>query len=74
MRLGSITLILGPKSRVCYGSSHPPNKFKSVSSAGKVMTSNLRNSKGVIMEDYLEEGRTINDAYYAEQSGCIRRL
>ena len=37
-----------------------------VSSAGKVMTSMFLGSQVVIMVDYLEEGRTINDAYYAE--------
>ena len=49
----------------------PPKKFKRVSSAGKVIVSLFRDSHGVIMVDYLEEGRTINDAYYAAK---LRRL
>ena len=44
-----------------------PSKNKRVSSAGKVMASIFGDSKGVIMVDYLEEGRTINGAYYAEE-------
>ena len=51
--------------------SPPPKKFKRVSSAGKVMTSIFWNNQGVTMVDYLEEGRTINGAYYAEE---LRRL
>ena len=51
--------------------SPPPKKFKRVSSAGKVMASIFWDNQGVIMVDYLEEGRTINGAYYAEE---LRRL
>ena len=40
-------------------------KFKRVHPAGKVMASVIWNSQGVIMIDYLEQGRTINGAYYA---------
>ena len=43
--------------------SHPPKKFKRVSSAGKVMTSFFWGSQGVIMMDYFEEGRTTNGAF-----------
>ena len=45
--------------------SPPPKKFKTVHSAGKVMTSVVLASQGMIMIDYLEQGRTINGAYYA---------
>ena len=43
----------------------PPTKFKRVRSAGKVMASIFQDSQGVIIIDYLEQGRTINGAYYA---------
>ena len=46
-------------------------KFKRVHSAGKVMTSIFWYSHGVIMIEYLEQGRTINGAYYA---GEMRRI
>ena len=49
----------------------PSKKFKRVHSAGKVMTSNFWDSQGVIMIDYLEQGRMINGAYNA---GGLRRL
>ena len=49
----------------------PPKKFKRVHPAGKVMVSNFWDSPGVIMTDYLEQGRTINGTYYA---GKLRRL
>ena len=51
--------------------SPPPKKFKRVHSAGKVMASIFWDSQRVIMIDYLEQSRTINDAYY---SGELRRL
>ena len=51
--------------------SPPPKKFRRVSSAGKVIASTFWDNQGVIMVDYLEEGRTINGAYYAEE---LRRL
>ena len=51
--------------------SSPPKKFKRVHSAGKVMASILWDSQEVIMIDYLEQGRTINRAYYA---GKLRQL
>ena len=47
------------------GSLHP-KKFKRVSSTGKVMASIFWDSQGIIMVDYLEEGCTINSAYYTE--------
>ena len=49
----------------------PPMEVKMVHSSGKVMASIFWDSQGVIMTDYLEQGRTINDAYYA---GELRRL
>ena len=49
----------------------PPKKFKRVYSAAKILASIFWNSQGVIMVDYLEEGCTINGAYYAEE---LRRL
>ena len=69
MRLGSITMIRRPKSRVCNGSTlaHPLLRNLRVSSARKVMASIFWDSQGVIMVDYLQEGHTINDAYYAEK-------
>ena len=47
--------------------SLPSKKFKRLSSAGKVMASIFWDSQGIIMVDYLEEGCSINGAYYAEQ-------
>ena len=49
------------------GSSLPVT-FKKVHSAGKVMASIFWNSQGVIMIDCLEQGRTMNGAYYAGES------
>ena len=51
--------------------SPSPKKFKRVYSAGNVMTSIFWDSQGVIMIDYLEQGRTICGAYYA---GKVRRF
>ena len=42
----------------------PPRKFKRVHLAGNVMALIFWDSQGVIMIDYLEQGRMINDAYY----------
>ena len=49
----------------------PPKTFKMVHSAGKEVASIFWESQGVVMIDYLEQGRTINGAYYA---GKLRRL
>ena len=43
--------------------SHPPKKLKRFHSAGKVMALIFLDSQGVIMIDYLEQGRTIKGAY-----------
>ena len=49
--------------------SPPPKKFKRVYSAGKVMASIFWDSQGVIM---IEQGRTINDAYYAGEMRWLK--
>ena len=41
-------------------------KFKTQPSAGKVMLTVFRDSKGPILEDYLEKGRMINSARYSD--------
>ena len=41
-------------------------KFKTQSSAGKVMLTLFLDSKGPILEDYLEKGRTINSERYSD--------
>ena len=45
--------------------SPPPQTFKRVYSEGKMMASDFRDSKEVIIIDYLEQGCMINGAYYA---------
>ena len=45
--------------------SHHPMTFKRVHSAGKVIASIFWDSQRAIMNYYLEQGRTINGAYYA---------
>ena len=51
--------------------SLPAKKFKRVHSAGKVMASIFSDRQEGIMIDYLEQGRTMNIAYYA---GELRQL
>ena len=41
-------------------------KFKTQPSAGKVILTIFWDSKGSILEDYLEKGRTINSARYSD--------
>ena len=73
MMLGSVTLTLRPKSKVCNRSSltHPLLRHLRVSSAGKMVASIFWDNLFIIMMDYLEEGPRINDAYCAEK---LRRL
>lgn len=42
-----------------------PKKAKTVPSAGKVMATVFWDSRGVVLIDYLEQGRTITGAYYS---------
>ena len=49
----------------------PPNKFKRVHSAVKVMALIFRDSQGLIIIDYLEQGHTISSADY---TGELRQL
>ena len=51
----------------------PLKKLKRVHSAGKVMASIIWDSQGVIMIDYLVQGRTINGAYYAGEMRQLRQ-
>ena len=51
----------------------PPKKFRRVHSAGKMMASVFWDSQGVIVIDYLEQGRTINGAYYAGEFRWLRQ-
>ena len=65
-----MTLTLRPKKHSMqwkHPGSLPPKKFKRVSAAGKVMASVFWDSQGIIIVDYLQEGRLINGAYYAEE-------
>ena len=62
---------MGCDQKVLIGVLPSPKKCKRVHSAGKVIVSIFLDSQGVIMIDYLEEGRTITGAYYA---GVLRRL
>ena len=50
----------------------PPTKVKRVHSAEKVLISIFWDSQGVIMIYYLEQSRTINDAYYAGKLRWLR--
>lgn len=50
-----------------------PTKFKTHNSAGKVMLTVFWDSEGVLLEDYLEKGRTINAQYYCEILEKLRR-
>ena len=53
-----------------HSGSLPPKKLKSVHLAGKVIALIFWDSHGVIIIDYLEQGRTINGTYCA---GGLRR-
>ena len=50
-----------------------PKKLKRVSSAKKVMASVFWDSQGVIMSEYLEQGRTINGTYEAFAPGNCKQ-
>lgn len=50
----------------CRVGEHPPVKPKSYPSAKKTMITVFWDCKGVILIDYLEQGRTINSAYYCD--------
>jgi hypothetical protein len=39
----------------------------------KMMASIYWYNQGIIMVDYLEQGPTINDTYYADELGCLRQ-
>ena len=54
-----------------HSGTHPPKQYKIVSSTGKVIASVFRDSQGLIIIDYLEQGQTINGTYYAAE---FRRL
>lgn len=43
-----------------------PKKAKTIPSAGKVMATVFWDSKGIILIDYLEKGKTITGQYYAD--------
>jgi hypothetical protein len=47
-------------------------KFQRVPSAGKMMASMFWESQGIIMIDYLEQGRTISATYYADELRHLR--
>jgi hypothetical protein len=51
----------------------PPKKFKRVPSAWKMMASIIWDSQGIIMIDFLEQGRTINGTYYANELRHLRQ-
>ena len=51
----------------------PSKNFKRVHSAGKVMASIFWDSQGSIMIDYLEQGRTLNGAYYIGELTRLRQ-
>ena len=53
--------------------SSPPKKFKRVHSTGKVIASVFWDSQGVIMTDYLQQGHTINGAYFAGRFRWLRQ-
>jgi histone-lysine N-methyltransferase SETMAR len=48
-----------------------PKKAKTVLSAGKVMVSVFWDAKGILLIDYFQKGKTMNDEYYAN---LLKRL
>ena len=51
--------------------SKPPIKFKTQHSADKVLATIFWDAEGIIFIDYLDKGKTVNGAYYAN---LVRRL
>ena len=49
-----------------HSGSQVTNKFKIQTSAGKVMLTFICDQKGPILEDYLEQGHTIDSARYSD--------
>lgn len=49
-----------------------PIKFKAVASAGKVMSSVFWDSKGILIDDYLEDKNTVTGVYYAKEIEDLR--
>ena len=49
-----------------HSTSRAPKKAKVVSSAGKMMASVFWDAKGIVLIDYLQKGKTINEEYYAK--------
>ena len=52
--------------------SPAPKTAKSVPSARKVMASVFRDSRGILLIDYLEKGQTIKGRYYADLLNQLR--
>ena len=49
-----------------------PKKAKTVLSAGKVMTTVFWDSQEIIFIDYLQNGQTITETYYATLLTCLK--
>ena len=75
MRHGFTTLTKSQKCRANNGSTlaHPLWIYWRIHSAGKVMASIFLESQGTIMNNYLEQGRVINGAYYACELRQLRQ-
>jgi len=50
----------------CHKGSAAPKKFKTKTSAGKVMLTVFQKSEGVVLTNFLEEGATVNSKCYSE--------
>jgi histone-lysine N-methyltransferase SETMAR len=74
MKHGSITLIQNPKTEHAVEApwlTLPKKLRRDEPSAGKIMALICLESPGIIMIDHLEQGHTLNSAYYADE---LRRL
>ena len=61
------------QSRQWEGPGHPrPKKFKTQSSAGKMMATVFSDAKGIIMLDFLPKRSTITGVYYANLLDQLR--